>query len=150
MPYINDGILIWGNTFATYLDKVLKLQKWAIRTISNSHYRSHTGPLFKKYNILNIHDTFKLNLGSFMYKHHTGQLPNIFSEYFTKHEQTHNYNTRNAQDYSINKTKKSFSDRAVRNCGPSFWNSLENDIKKCKDTKEFRNNLKSNLLSSYN
>ena len=88
LPYINYGVLIWGNTCKIYLDKIFKLQKWAIRTISNSHYRSHTGPLFSKYNVLNGHDTFKLNLGIFMYKHHTNQLPPIFSTYFTKHVQT--------------------------------------------------------------
>ena len=71
LPYINYGVLIWGNTCKIYLDKIFKLQKWAIRTISNSHYRSHTGPLFSKYNVLNVHDTFKLSLGIFMYKHHT-------------------------------------------------------------------------------
>ena len=150
LPYINYGVLIWGNTCKIYLDKIFKLQKWAIRTISNSHYRSHTGPLFSKYNVLNVHDTFKLNLGIFMYKHHTNQLPPIFSTYFTKHVQTHNYPTRNAQDYSINMTKKMFSDRAIRNCGPSFWNSLDKTLKHCKTTKHFRNELKSVLLSVYN
>ena len=149
LPYINYGVLIWGNTYATYLDKVLKLQKWAIRTVSNSHYRSHTGPLFNKFNVLNVHDTFKLNLGTFMYKHYSNLLPSVFTAYFIKHNQTHDYRTRNAQDYSINKTKKVFSDRAVRNCGPTFWNSLSNDIKGCNNTKQFRNKLKSKLLSNY-
>ena len=149
LPYINYSVIIWGNTYETYLNKIVKLQKWAIRTVSNSHYRSHTGPLFKKYNVLNVHDTFKLNLGSFMFKHHTNQLPSIFSSYFIKHVQTHKYNTRNAQDYVINKTKRVSSDRAVRNCGPTFWNSLSNDIKGCNNTKQFRNHLKSSLLSSY-
>ena len=51
-PYINYGVLKWDNTCKIYLDKIFKLQKWAIRTISNSHYRSHTGPLFSKFNIL--------------------------------------------------------------------------------------------------
>ena len=36
-----------------------------------------------------------------MYRHHSNQLPPIFSTYFTKHVQTHNFLTRNAQDYSI-------------------------------------------------
>ena len=147
LPYINYGVLIWGNTCKTYLDKIFKLQKWAIRTISNSHYRSHTGPLFSKFNILNVNDTFKLNLGIFMYRHHSNQLPSIFSTYFTKHVQTHNYPTRNAKDYSINKTKKMFSDCAIKNCGPTFWNSLDKTLKHCKTTKHFRNQLKSILLS---
>ena len=67
LPYINYGVLIRGNTSKIYLNKIFKLQKWAIRTISNSHYRSHTGPLFSKFNVLNVHDTFRLNLGIFMY-----------------------------------------------------------------------------------
>ena len=71
----------------------------------------------------------------------------FFSTYFTKHVQTHNYPTRNAQNYSINKTKKMFSDCAIRNCGPSFWNSLDKTVKHCKTTKHFRNQLKSVLLS---
>ena len=85
-----------------------------------------------------------------MYKHHSNQLPPIFSTYFTKHVQTHNYQTRNAQHYSINKTKKMFSDCAIRNFGPSFWNSLDKTVKHCKTTKNFWNQLKSVLLSEYN
>ena len=41
-------------------------------------FTTNTGPLFSIYNVLNVHDTFKLNLGIFMYKHHTNQLPPIF------------------------------------------------------------------------
>ena len=149
LPYINYGNIIWGSAYKLYLVKIFKLQKWAIRTISNSHYRSHTGPLFLKHNILNVYDTYKLNVGIFMYKHHTNQLPSNYSTYFTKHIQTHNYSTRNAQDYVINKTKKAFSDRAIRNCGPVFWNSLDKTIKQCKSTKTFKDKLKSNLLSKY-
>ena len=36
LPYINYGI-IWGNTCKMYLDKIIKLQKWAIRTISYNY-----------------------------------------------------------------------------------------------------------------
>ena len=47
LPYINYGILIWGKACKTYLEKIHKLQKWAVRIISNSHYRSHSA-LFSK------------------------------------------------------------------------------------------------------
>ena len=110
-------------------------------------YKAPWEDVLSKYNVLNVHDTFKLNRGIFMYKHHTNQLPPIFSTYFTKYVQTHNYPTRNAQDYSINITKKMFSDHAIRNCGPSFWNSLDKTVKHCKTTKHFQNELKSVLLS---
>ena len=53
-------------------------------------------------------DTFKLELGVCMYKHQTNSLPKTFSDYLIKHNQVHNYPTRNAQNYSIHKSKKSF------------------------------------------
>ena len=52
--FVFDQNIRLTGTVVTYLDKLIKLQKWAIRTISNSHYRCHTQPLFKEYNILNI------------------------------------------------------------------------------------------------
>ena len=54
LPYINYGILIWGKACDMYLCKIHKLQKWAMRVISNSHYRSHTASIFLKYIILNV------------------------------------------------------------------------------------------------
>ena len=150
VPYINYGILIWGNTCKTYLDKIFKLQKWAIRTISLEHYRSHTGPLFEKHSILNVFDSFKLELGVFMYKHQTNLLPKTFSNYFIKHNQVHKYPTRNAEDYSVHRTKKMFADRSIRITGPTLWNSLDTKIKHCKSTKHLRNEFKSSLISKYN
>ena len=34
LPYINYGILIWGKACKTYLEKIHKLYKWAVRIIS--------------------------------------------------------------------------------------------------------------------
>ena len=84
-----------------------------------------------------------------MFQHHTNQLPNTFKTYFTKHVENHKYETRNAQDYIINKTKKTFSNQAIRNCGPSFWNSLDKKVKRCKNVKSFKIVLKENFLSKY-
>ena len=59
LPYIYV-ILVWGSTCKTHTDKIFKLQKWALRTFSNSHYTAHTDPLFVKYNVLNVYDMYKL------------------------------------------------------------------------------------------
>ena len=64
-----------------------------------------------------------------MYKHQTNSLPHLFSDYFVKHSQVHNYSTRNAQDYSIYKVKKTFSDRAIRITSPTLWNFLDPKLK---------------------
>ena len=75
LPYLNYGILMWGDTFKSYLKKLVKLQKWAIRMVSNSHYRSHTGPFFYKYNVLTVTDMYTLELDTFMYRYSINVLP---------------------------------------------------------------------------
>ena len=65
----------FGDTCKTYLNKLIKLQKWAMRTVSNSHYRSHTSPIFAKYNVLRVTDMYALELGTFMYRNYVNKLP---------------------------------------------------------------------------
>lgn len=149
MPYINYGILIWGNAANVYLQTIFKLQKWALRTISNSYYRCPSSPLFAKYRILNVYDSYNLELSTFMYKHFNNELPETFNKYFIKHAEIHNYHTRNALDYSIPKTKKVYSQRSVRNTGPLQWNSLEQNIKQSKSVKHLRNQLKNQFIQEY-
>jgi hypothetical protein len=118
LPYLNYGILIWGNTCKTYLDKLIQLQKWAIRTVSNSHYRSHSAPLFAKYNVLTFKDMYSLELGVFMYKYSMSELPAAFNYYFTKRSDIHGYQTRHINDLNLTNNKKTFSDHAIRTSGP--------------------------------
>ena len=52
LPNINYCILSWGSQ----IDKLYLLQKRAIRNISKSDFRAHTGPLFKEHNLLKVQD----------------------------------------------------------------------------------------------
>jgi hypothetical protein len=149
LPYLNYCILIWGSTCKTYLNKLVKLQKWAIRTVSNSHYRSHTEPLFEKYNVLKIEDMYNLELGVFMYKYSINDLPNAFDSYFMKRSNIHSYPTRHNNDLQLTKNKRIFSDHGIRTCGPILWNSIENPLQNSNSIKHFRKQFKEKLLSNY-
>jgi len=150
MPYINYGILVWGNACKTYVDKIFKIQKWAMRVISNSHYRSHSDPIFKRLNITNIFDTFELEVGVFMYKFENGELPSSFNNFFKKRSDIHDYQTRQKDDYDQTNNKKCFPDHSVRTKGPILWNSLNDSQKNSKTTIHFRNQFKKHLLSKQN
>ena len=41
-PYLNYGILIWGNGTKTLLDLLFRIQKRAIRNVNHAEYLSHT------------------------------------------------------------------------------------------------------------
>ena len=137
LPYINYGILIWGKACDMYLSKIHKLQKWAMRIISNSHYRSHTAPIFYKYNILNVYDSYKLEVGVFMYQYFQNFLPSSFNTFFSKRSDIHDYHTRNRSNFNQTRNRKKFADKTIRTTSPSTWNSIDNNDKKAISTNHF-------------
>ena len=146
LPYINYGILIWGKACDMYLCKIHKLQKWAIRVISNSHYRSHTASIFQKYDILNVYDSYKLEVGVFMYQYFQNLLPSSFNTFFSKRSDIHDYHTRNRSNFNQTRNKKKFADKTIRTTGPTTWNLIDDKIEKAISTNHFQKSCKSLLI----
>ena len=130
-----------------HLDKIFKLQKKALRVISGSNYRSHSAPLFKKYNQLNVYDNFTLELCTMMYNHFHDQLPTVFKSFFSKKNNI--YQTRNVDNYALAKVKTKFALKSVRNTGPSQWNSISRENQNVKTVQIFRKRIKQERILSY-
>ena len=77
LSHIHYGILLWG----TRLDCINKLQKKAVRIISNSNYIAHSEPLLKELNLLKVEDIFHLKLLKFYYNLSYNLLPTYFDSY---------------------------------------------------------------------
>jgi len=75
--HMNYGLLLWG----TQVNRVSKLQKKAMRIISNSEYLAHSEPIFKTLKLLKIEDLFKLKLMKFYYNLSYNLLPSYFDHY---------------------------------------------------------------------
>ena len=142
LPYMTYGILLWGNASKEYLTKIFKLQKRALRIISNSSYLCHTKPLFENYNTLNIFELYNKELGIFMYKYKTGLLPQSFDNLFTELESIHKYDTRNKTDYRLEIHKI----KSVLTLGPKLWNSFNREIKAAQSLNSFKTRLSSFLM----
>ena len=79
VPHLTYGILAWGKCL--HLSPIIKLQKRAVRTISNAKYNSHTDPLFSNLKLLKLEDLRKLFELKFFYKWKMGDLPSYFSSF---------------------------------------------------------------------
>ena len=66
------------------LQKIIKLQKRAIRVVSKSNFISHTEPLFKKLKLLKLIDIFKCQQIKFSHKYLNNKLPMYFTDIFTR------------------------------------------------------------------
>ena len=73
---LNFSILAWGYNCG----RLKKLQKRAIRIISNNRYNSHTEPVMKKLEILKLEDLFKLNMLKWYFNYKNNKLPCYFSD----------------------------------------------------------------------
>ena len=56
LSHLNFGILAWGYQ----CDRVIKLQKKAVRILSLSKYNAHTEPIFESLKLLKVKDILKL------------------------------------------------------------------------------------------
>lgn len=68
---LNSHILAWGPE----PDKILKLQKKAIRNVSNSHYLAHSAPILKQLNLLKVGDIFKIHVLKLYHNFLNSKLP---------------------------------------------------------------------------
>ena len=60
LSHINYGITAWSSAGVSAKKRLHILQKGALRAVSYSEFRSHSNPLFIKYNQLKIDDLCKL------------------------------------------------------------------------------------------
>ena len=98
VPHLNYSLLCWGFS----INRLIKLQKKAVRVICMSTYNAHTNPLFKSLNLLKVTDIFKINTLKFVYKYRKGTLPNYFHGMLDDiHVETnHNHNTRHQNTHT--------------------------------------------------
>ena len=121
LSYCNS---VWANTYPSHLDKLIKLQKKAIRICTNSHYMSHSSPLFKRLRTLKLHDVNNLQIASIMQRYNTNTLPRYLMDMFYLNLKIHNYSTRNANKFHRWVYSNDISKYSLRHSGPIIWNIL--------------------------
>ena len=112
LPYMNYCLVCWGSINT---NRILLLQKKAVRAITNSHYIAHCDPIFKNLNILKIDDLFVVQLLKIYYKRcHNFVLPNyLLNLPITLNVSIHNHNTRGCLNIHKARANKFFTDGTI-------------------------------------
>ena len=93
-PYISYGIVLWGSTYSSYLQKIRICQKKAIRHIYRSAYNAHTDPLFNESKILKLDQLYILEAGKLVFDALNGILPAPLLHVYMPNTTIHTHNTR--------------------------------------------------------
>ena len=149
LPYLNYGILAWGNTQKALLDKLLLLQKKSLRIIFNKPSHFHTNQLFLENKILKVKDLYSFQLGQFMYNYNNNSLPSAFDNMFPRNQSFHNYPTRRSNEFHLPLLRTLLAQNTFIYTGPHYWNSLKDDIRGARSLNTFKSKLKKDILQSY-
>jgi hypothetical protein len=81
-PYLQNCIAVWGFTYSTNLNRVILLQKRAVRIVNKKVFDAHSDTIFKELKILKFDKLYLFNLGKFMYSYYNNLLPRSFDDNF--------------------------------------------------------------------
>ena len=148
-PYLTYGILLWGSAYKTNLQKLIILQKKAVRCVTKSGYNDHTPPLFKKLLIAYLKDIYKIELSKFVYLGVDNNLPSPLLNMYTLNNEFYSYNTRNINNVHVEPIKVDVVFRSFVYQGPSLWCSIPDNIKQSRSIGYFGSQLKKLYIAEY-
>ena len=148
-PYLNYCIEIWGGTSACYLDKLLKIQKAAVRNVNLLSVNAHTSTHFKNLNILKLPDLYEYHEFVLMHKAvFRNDNLYLFSD-LRSHRDLHSYLTRNSLKLLSPHFRKTKCQMSLSFVGPSLWNRLPESIKTCTSLVTFKNKIRNMMIVPY-
>ena len=147
--HLSYGIILWGNTYHKYLNRLEVVQKRAIRIIAGVPYNTHSSELFKKLDILKLRDIYNSQIGKFMYNFTHVKLPGPLLGIYNFHGYGHEHNTRHRTDPKAPNVNADTMRKSFLYTGPNLWIKLSDNLKSSNSLPIFKNQLKRVYISGY-
>ena len=148
LSHMQFGITCWGFEW----NRLAKLQKRAVRIITNSKYNAHTEPLYKELQLLKITDIFDVQCMKFWYKFSNNTLPNYFRTMFRYNNTLYDVETRNHDRMHVFPTRTFGARNVLRHRIPELVYQFPTGIIEKAQTHSitsFSNHIKQHILNSY-
>jgi Mg/Co/Ni transporter MgtE len=98
-----------------------------------------------------VADTYKYNMGKFVFRQQCHLLPEIFKNHFTKVNKTHDHLTRQNDLLQTNQTDLNGHVQKMSTVeGAKIWNCIPKDIRNADTLNKFKNEYKYHLIEQYN
>ena len=148
-PYLVYCNIIWGGASLLALNKLVILQKRALRLITCSFFRTPSAPLFVKFRILRLQDIHKNQTFTFMYKFICKLLPDCCMHYLQLCSYTDHYFLRQTSTFTRQTFRTLLRKKFISVAGPDMWDNLPSPVKQSISLAMFKRRLSDFLLSHY-
>lgn len=148
-PYLTYAIEAWHATNATVTNKLLTIQKKAVRATNKLDYNAHTDECFKSMNLLKLPDLYSFLVTIYMYKTLYLNFDNELKSALQSHSDSHNYNTRNRDNFVLPKYSRSKSQFNIQFKAVELWNALPKNLHSNTSLGIFKKNLKQYYCNNY-
>ena len=149
LPHISYALIAWGNLSNKEIDRLIILQKRALRIITKSHYNSHTNPLYLKEKLLKVRDIYTLQCIKLFLKKRQNTLPQYIAQQLIVNSNIHSYNTRQQSHIHYNPIRTKLEEQLINTKISVEWNNLDEAIKDSLSSPSAIANLKNFLLQKY-
>ena len=147
LPYIHYCSEIWGNTYHSNINRIIIIQKRAIRLLFGACRLDHTAPLFKRSNLLTFTDLIKLKTAVFMYKAYHCILPeNIYRNFVMKYVK---HRTRTKQQLVRSCVSSNVISMSLCVYVVTLWNALRTEINSKNSVNAFKKSYTKYIISDY-
>ena len=152
MSHVSYAISVWGGSPPSLLKRLITLQKKGIRHVCNAKYNSHTTPLFKKCQILNINDLFKLQCSKLMYRKNRDMLHQYHASKLPIKGNVSQIRTRQSLDVALETHDNLSKINSINYKVGTAWNELPLTLKEDVSISlpTFTSRVKSIFFSTYN
>ena len=143
-------IFLIVTTYGVVLTKQKQLvvqQKRIIRVIAGMKYRDPTESAFKDLNVIKFLDINKYLIARFMFQYHHSKLPDIFSDYFQRIADIHEYNNRQCTGLYAVPMKIDLGLTCISHRGPVIWNGILEKINPDTSEVSFKKAVKQCILN---
>ena len=126
LPHFSYCHVVWGNAAACRLQRLIVLQKRALRAIHKTSYRSHTEPLFIESKIIPFPKLFSYHASIFLFKLQHDLFPATFTRSFSlpTSRQTANTRRQTLPYISTTKFRTTFGQRCLLNSITKLFNEF--------------------------
>ena len=151
-PYLNYGLMSWGNTYRTNLNKIRSAQNACVKSIFFASKRENATPYYNLLKILKFDNIFKLKISIFTYNiiHDKTNIPTVFSQTIQRHSTCHSYNTRFAakQNFGRPKVRTNYGVHTFNFVSSQIWQTIDLETKLSNSVAMFRKKYTQSLLLS--